>query len=76
MEGVAELAEEVFHAQVRIGAPDHLTGLADVVRNPMYATGVGLLMYGADHVGMEAPAQHTAVRSIWDRMKSWFQRNF
>ena len=77
MEGVAELAEEVFHAQVRIGMPDHLTGMADVVRNPMRATGVGLLLYGADNTGLGLPPASTGgVRSLWDRMKSWFQSNF
>lgn len=77
MEGVAELAEEVFHAQVRVGMPDHLTGMADVVRNPMHATGVGLLLYGADNAGLGlSPASSGGVRSVWDRMKSWFQSNF
>ena len=36
MEGVAELAEEIFHAPVRIGAPHNVNGLADIVRNPIY----------------------------------------
>jgi len=77
MEGVAELAEEVFHAQVRIGMPDRLTGMADVVRNPMHATGVGLLLYGADNTGLGLPPASTGgVRSLWERMKSWFQSNF
>ena len=46
MEGVIELAEEVFHLPVRLGVPQHVTGLAEVVRNPIHATGVGLLLYG------------------------------
>ena len=46
MEGVVELAEEIFHAPVRIGAPHNVNGLADIVRNPIYSTGVGLLLYG------------------------------
>jgi len=46
MEGVVELAEEVFHMPVRLGEPQHVTGLIDVVRNPIHATGVGLLIYG------------------------------
>jgi cell division protein FtsA len=76
MEGVAELAEEVFHAQVRIGKPDHLAGMADVVRNPTYATGVGLLMYGADRMNGSVAPPAGSMLSLWDRMKSWFQRNF
>ncbi len=46
MEGLIELAEEVFHMPVRLGVPQNVTGLADVVRNPIYSTGVGLLHYG------------------------------
>ncbi len=47
MEGVVELAEEVFHLPVRVGMPQHVIGLADVVSNPIHATGVGLLLYGS-----------------------------
>ena len=43
MEGMVELAEEIFHMPVRLGAPQSVTGLGDVVRNPIYSTGVGLL---------------------------------
>lgn len=45
MEGVVELAEEIFHMPVRIASPQNVRGLADVVRNPIYSTGVGLLHY-------------------------------
>jgi len=47
MEGVPELAEQVFDLPVRVGVPSALGGLADVVRSPIYATGVGLAVYGA-----------------------------
>lgn len=46
MEGVIELAEEVFHLPVRLGLPQHVGGLVDAVRNPIHATGVGLLLFG------------------------------
>ena len=46
MEGLIDLAEEVFHMPVRMGVPRYVTGLVDVVRNPIYATGVGLLLFG------------------------------
>ena len=46
MEGVAVLAEEIFHMPVRVGMPYEVNGLADIVRNPTYSTGVGLLLYG------------------------------
>ncbi len=41
-----DLAEEVFHMPVRLGVPQSVMGLVDVVRNPIYATGVGLLLFG------------------------------
>jgi len=46
MEGAVELAEEVFNMPVRLGAPYGVTGLDDVVQDPIYASSVGLLQYG------------------------------
>src|SRR5210317_2362439 len=48
MEGAMELAEEIFHMPVRVGAPQYATGLHDIIRNPIFATAVGLLLYGAE----------------------------
>lgn len=78
MEGVVELAEEIFHMPVRIGIPHYVTGLADVVRNPIYATGVGLLLFGHKHMHdtMQTARVHKGIKHVWDRMKSWFQGNF
>jgi len=45
MEGVIELAEEIFHVPVRLGYPTDIRGLRDVVENPIYSTGIGLLKY-------------------------------
>ncbi|MFC1683857.1 cell division protein FtsA [Pseudomonadota bacterium] len=78
MEGLIELAEEVFHMPVRLGLPQHVTGLVDVVRNPIYATGVGLLLFGHNNRAQrnrELPAGG-GMKAVWDRMKSWFQGNF
>ena len=46
MEGVIELAEEICHMPVRVGMPQFVSGLSDVVRSPIYSTGVGLLLFG------------------------------
>ncbi len=55
MEGAVELAEEIFHMPVRIGSPQHARGLNDIIRNPIYATAVGLLIFGAqDEAGMDS----------------------
>jgi cell division protein FtsA len=78
MEGVVDLAEEIFHMPVRLAVPQHISGLADVVNNPIYATGVGLLLFGEQH---QSSAKHYfstdgGVKSLWERMKNWFQGNF
>ncbi len=74
MEGLIELAEEVFHMPVRLGVPQNVSGLADVVRNPIYATGVGLLQYGKQqHQSGSTDTNVTGnFNSIWSRMKRWF----
>ncbi len=78
MEGAVELAEEVFHMPVRLGLPQHVRGLGEIVRNPIHATGVGILLY-ARNKGKQQAADTTIrgnVREIWERMKTWFQGNF
>lgn len=78
MEGVVELAEEIFHMPVRLGLPQYISGLVDVVRNPIYSTGVGLLLFGYQNRALrEAEARMgSGFNSILKRMKSWFQGNF
>ena len=79
MEGVVELAEEIFHMPVRVGSPHSIRGLTDIVRNPIYATGVGLLLYGNQHQadGYSVTARSTAAgESFFGRFKSWIQSNF
>ncbi|WP_339339472.1 cell division protein FtsA [uncultured Oceanicoccus sp.] len=78
MEGVVELAEEIFHTPVRIGTPQDIEGLKDIVRNPIYSTGVGLLQYGlkqqnGGEIKMSKAQQTT---SVFSRAKDWFQNNF
>ena len=77
MEGVIDLAEEVFHMPVRLGTPQYVAGLVDVVRNPIYATGVGLLLFGnQDGVGFNQPGRFDNTNSMWERMRNWFHGNF
>jgi cell division protein FtsA len=77
MEGVIELAEEIFHMPVRLGVPQHVSGLSDVVRNPIHATGVGLLLFGQGnrHGPMSDGQGGRGAKGLWARMKSWFQGN-
>jgi cell division protein FtsA len=77
MEGAIELAEEVFHVPVRLGIPQAVNGLSDVVRNPIFSTGVGLLLYARDnHLPHKGRRPIANAKSALDRMKSWFQGNF
>ncbi len=77
MEGLIDLAEEVFHMPVRLGTPRYVSGLVDVIRNPIHATGTGLLLFGVQNSGgRPLESNKGGMRSVWDRMKSWFQGNF
>ena len=73
MEGVVELAEEIFHMPVSIGKPKQVSGLADIVRNPIYATAVGLLQYGVSQGGSTASSQSgiSDTESVWGKAKRW-----
>jgi len=79
MEGAVELAEEVFHMPVRLGSPQYVEGLLEVVRNPIHATGVGLLLYGHETTvrqGQRSSTVGSGISDMWGRMKSWFQGQF
>jgi cell division protein FtsA len=79
MEGAIELAEEVFHMPVRLGIPQYVTGLSEVVSNPIHATGVGLLLYAKNNMETqrtEAPLLAGGLKNLLERMKAWFQGNF
>jgi cell division protein FtsA len=73
--GLIELAEEIFHMPVRVGVPQNVTGLTEVVKNPIHSTGVGLLMYGKDHQGVGKGLDLDGP-SVFSKMKNWFQGNF
>lgn len=78
MRGMVELGEEIFHMPVRLGMPRYVGGLSEVVSNPRYATGVGLLLIGKKQV--EQHIQHhlggNSFGRILERMKNWFKGNF
>jgi cell division protein FtsA len=76
MEGVIELAEEIFHMPVSLGTPKHVTGLKDIVRNPIYATGVGLLLYGKQREEEMRGRGKGRSSGVVKRLKSWVSENF
>ena len=80
MEGAIDLAEEVFHMPVRLGLPQQhqVKGLAEVVQNPIYSTGVGLLLHARENAqgASRGRGLPTNVQGIFDRMQSWWKGNF
>jgi cell division protein FtsA len=74
LEGICELGEQIFGLPVRQGMPAGIGGLADVVRSPMYATGVGLVLYGIRHQGAARFQNEGSSHffGIFKRMKEWF----
>jgi len=74
MEGVVELAEEIFHMPVRLGAPQNVKGLVDIVTNPIHATGVGLLQFGAKAQKNSKESGSVTTKTDWlEKVKKWFQ---
>ncbi|WP_431066859.1 cell division protein FtsA [Methylotuvimicrobium sp.] len=73
--GLIELAEEIFHMPVRMGVPQHVSGLTDAVKNPVHSTGVGLLLYGKEHRGSYEGLDVENTGFI-GKIKKWFQGNF
>lgn len=80
MQGVQELAAEVFQSHVRLGVPRYTSGLPSIISNPIYSTGIGLILYGQQLQGLYSHKaivkQNTNLTSVLSRMKSWFQGNF
>jgi cell division protein FtsA len=78
MKGMGELGEEIFHTPVRLGLPRYVGGLSEVVSNPRYATGVGLILMGKQQVerNIQQHLEASSFASIFERMKAWFQGNF
>ena len=74
---MVELAEVVLGMPVRLGLPREVGGLAEVVRSPRYATGVGLVRHGAENVdGMQLLDHDTGRRGLWTRVREMFGRSF
>jgi cell division protein FtsA len=77
MEGALELAEEIFHMMVRIGVPQEINGLGEVVSSPLHATGVGLLLHGSRAGGARASnPMGGSVGGLVGKWRSWLTRNF
>jgi len=78
LEGVPEVAEQVFDLPVRRGYPMEVGGLTDVVNSPMFATAVGLVLYGVKQEKGQAEKvfrirQKNIFNRVAARMKKWFK---
>ncbi len=78
MVGMLELGEEIFHMPVRLGLPGYRGSLSEVVRNPRFATGMGLLISGFEQhqKAQEKRASIGSFAQLVDRMKNWFKSAF
>jgi cell division protein FtsA len=81
LSGMTELAEEIFETPVRQGIPAHVGGLQDVVRSPMYATGVGLVLFGhsqrrAHRTSRFRIRDESIFGRVKQRMRDWFYAEF
>ena len=76
MDGVIELAEEIFHMPVSLGKPKAIAGLKDIVRNPIHATGVGLMLYGKEQRRNADAASQGGNGGRAGRLRKWFADNF
>ena len=74
MEGVAELAESIFQTSVRIGVPENFKGMESVLKNPIYATSLGLLGYGFDQLKQGIALEQN--RSLFDKAFGWLKSNY
>ena len=76
MEGVVELAEEIFHMPVSIGKSKGVTGLTDIVKNPIYSTAVGLLLWGGRQrlAGDQGNSGGEGVSGVVDSIGAWLKR--
>ena len=76
--GMIEMAEEVFQMPVRLGAPSHVGGLIDVVSSPIFATGVGLVLYGmkCQEKSFFRIRENNAFSKVKTRMVYWFSEFF
>jgi cell division protein FtsA len=78
VEGLLTLAESVFNMPVRLGTPQYITGMSDIINNPIYATSVGLLLHGL-HLNYDPRHDHRVgegIKGVWSKMRAWFQGNF
>ena len=76
MEGVTELAEEMLHMPVRIGVPQHVAGMGEVVGDPEYAVGTGLLLWGSRIEQRRPTLVGSRAYGFLERVRNWYRGEF
>jgi len=77
LHGTVELAQQVFAAPVRAGKPEEgLTGLADSVALPRFATAAGLALYGADRFEETGEGASTLTSGLVTKIAAWLKEFF
>lgn len=77
LDGLTELAREVLEMPVRVGVPENVGGLADVVSSPRFAACIGLLMYGTrNRHEFGDMDEHFHLGGMFSRLRAWFQDLF
>ncbi|HNT01828.1 MAG TPA: cell division protein FtsA [Candidatus Saccharicenans sp.] len=71
LDGLEEVAEEIFDLPVRRGDPSYIGGLIDRVSTPDYATAVGLILYGYNQI-QERGFSRDKKKGFWTKIKDWF----
>jgi cell division protein FtsA len=78
MPGAVQMAEEIFGIPARLGNPMHVSGLVDVISSPVYAGGVGLVLYGMKHEDRNGyrTRDATIISKVKNRMSDWLSEFF
>jgi cell division protein FtsA len=73
LEGIDGYAEQRLRMPARIGTPSHIAGLVEAVGSPAFATGVGLVLYGARGRAYTAGGARNGAASVWARARAWLR---
>jgi len=74
IEGAVELAESIFQTSVRLGNPENFTGMESILKNPIYATSLGLLGYGFDRLKQGYALEQNT--TLFQRAFGWLRNNY
>ena len=73
LSGIEALGRDVLRLPVRVGVPTDMSGITDVLRDPAYATSVGLLLWGLKHEGRQIWKSQGPLRRFISRIRSLFR---